>query len=33
MEQRQRLFVRPKPHGFEHIYKTIDGTAVEQMSE
>ncbi len=32
-KQRQRLFVRPQPRGFEHVYKIIDGTAVEQILE
>ena len=29
-QQRQRLFVRPLPRGFNHIYQVIDGKAVEQ---
>jgi hypothetical protein len=29
-QQRQRLFVRPPPRGFDHVYKTIDGAVVEQ---
>ncbi|MGA2071669.1 MAG: hypothetical protein ABSG97_10000 [Sedimentisphaerales bacterium] len=29
-QQRQRLFVRPLPRGFNHIYQVIDGEAVEQ---
>jgi hypothetical protein len=29
-QQRQRLFVRPLPHGFDHIYRVIDGKALEQ---
>ena len=29
-QQRNRLFVRPQPRGFEHIYRIIDGKAVEQ---
>ncbi len=32
-QQKQRLFVRPKPRGFEHVYQVIDGTAVEQIYE
>jgi hypothetical protein len=32
-EQRQRLFVRPQPRGFDHVYKIIDGTAVEQIRQ
>ncbi len=32
-QQRQRLFVRPRPRGFEHVYEIIDGTAVEQKTE
>jgi hypothetical protein len=32
-QQRQRLFVRPKPRGFDHIYRIVDGSAVEQMNE
>jgi hypothetical protein len=32
-QQRQRLFVRPKPLGFDHVYKIVDGKAVEQTSE
>jgi hypothetical protein len=31
--QRQRLFVRPEPQGFEHIYEIIDGSAVEQTGQ
>jgi hypothetical protein len=30
VQQRQRLFVRPLPRGFNHIYQVIDGKAVEQ---
>jgi hypothetical protein len=29
-QQRQRLFVRPLPRGFNHIYQVIDGRALEQ---
>ena len=29
-KQRNRLFTRPVPQGFEHIYKIIDGDAIEQ---
>jgi hypothetical protein len=29
-QQKQRLFVRPLPRGFNHIYQVIDGKAVEQ---
>jgi len=29
-DQRQRLFVRPPPRGFEHIYEIINGNASEQ---
>jgi len=29
-QQRQRLFARPPPRGFDHVYKTIDGDVVEQ---
>ena len=32
-QQRQRLFVRPKPRGFDHTYQISDGTAVEQIYE
>jgi hypothetical protein len=28
--QRERLFVRPQPQGFKHIYKIIDGNIIEQ---
>ena len=28
--QRNRLFTRPGPQGFKHIYKIIDGDAIEQ---
>lgn len=31
--QRQRMFVRPKPKGFEHVYLIIDGSAVEQTGQ
>jgi hypothetical protein len=30
-DQRQRLFVRPLPRGFEHVYKIIGGEAAEQI--
>jgi hypothetical protein len=29
-KQRGRLFTRPKPRGFEHIYKIVDGEMIEQ---
>jgi hypothetical protein len=29
-KQRRRLFVRPQPQGFEHIYKIVDGNTIEQ---
>lgn len=29
-QQKERLFVRPLPRGFNHIYQVIDGKAVEQ---
>ena len=29
-QQRQRLFVRTVPIGFEHVYQIVDGAAVEQ---
>ena len=32
-QQRQRLFVRPKPQGFEHVYQIIDSSAVEQAKQ
>jgi hypothetical protein len=32
-KQRQRLFVRPQPRGFEHVYDIINGAAVEQKGE
>ncbi|MFH1370949.1 MAG: hypothetical protein ABII09_06650 [Planctomycetota bacterium] len=32
-QQQQRLFVRPQPRGFEHVYEIIDGAAVEQKTE
>lgn len=32
-QQRQRLFVRPPPRGFDHVYQIINGAAVEQKSE
>ncbi len=28
--QRDRLFMRPEPRGFEHIYKIVDGEMIEQ---
>ncbi len=28
-KQHQRLFVRPQPHGFDHVYQIIAGDAVE----
>ena len=28
--QRDRLFTRPEPRGFEHIYKIVDGEMIEQ---
>ncbi|UCF44478.1 MAG: hypothetical protein JSV99_06100 [Planctomycetota bacterium] len=28
--QRDRLFTRPEPRGFEHIYKIVDGKMIEQ---
>jgi hypothetical protein len=28
--QRRRLFVRPQPQGFKHIYKIVDGNVIEQ---
>lgn len=31
--QQQRLFIRPQPRGFEHVYEIIDGTAVEHKDE
>lgn len=33
VQQRQRLFVRPLPRGFNHIYQVIDGEAVEQKQQ
>jgi hypothetical protein len=30
VQQRQRLFVRPAPRGFNHIYLIVDGKALEQ---
>ena len=30
LKQRNRLFTRPEPRGFEHIYKIIDGDMIEQ---
>ena len=32
-QQRQRLFVRPQPRGFDHVYKIIDGAAIEHKTE
>ena len=32
-QQRQRLFVRPLPRGFNHIYQVINGQAVEQKQQ
>jgi len=32
-QQRQRLFVRPIPRGFEHIFRIVDGKAVEQTDK
>jgi hypothetical protein len=32
-QQRQRLFVRPLPHGFDHIYQVIDGKTIEQKQQ
>jgi hypothetical protein len=32
-QQRHHLFVRPKPQGFDHIYRIVDGAAVEQKSK
>ena len=32
-QQRQRLFVRPLPRGFDHIYRVIDGKAIEQKQQ
>jgi hypothetical protein len=32
-QQRNRLFVRPLPRGFSHVYEIIDGAAVEQICE
>jgi hypothetical protein len=29
-KQRGRLFVRPQPQGFKHIYKIVDGNIIEQ---
>jgi hypothetical protein len=29
-KQRGRLFVRPQPQGFRHIYKIVDGNVIEQ---
>ncbi len=29
-KQRERLFTRPDPQGFKHIYKIIDGNIIEQ---
>ena len=33
VQQRQRLFVRPLPRGFDHIYRVIDGKAIEQKQQ
>ena len=32
-QQLQRLFVRPLSRGFNHIYRVIDGKAVEQEQQ
>ncbi|MBN2020536.1 MAG: hypothetical protein JW749_09950 [Sedimentisphaerales bacterium] len=32
-QQRKRLFVRPKPEGFDHIFKIVNGRQVEQVNE
>ncbi|MGD0553085.1 MAG: hypothetical protein ABSB25_10610 [Sedimentisphaerales bacterium] len=32
-QQRQRLFVRPLPRGFDHIYRVIDGKTIEQKQQ
>ena len=32
-QQRELLFVRPLPRGFDHIYRVIDGKAVEQKQQ
>lgn len=32
-QQRQRLFVRPQPRGFEHVYQITNGTTAEQKPE
>ena len=29
-KQRERLFIRPQPQGFKHIYKIVDGNITEQ---
>ncbi|MGD0571922.1 MAG: hypothetical protein ABSB11_02750 [Sedimentisphaerales bacterium] len=29
-QQRQRLFIKPLPRGFDHIYRVIDGKTIEQ---
>ena len=29
-KQRKRLFIRPEPQGFKHIYKIVDGNVIEQ---
>ena len=29
-KQRRRLFIRPQPQGFKHIYKIVDGDIIEQ---
>ena len=32
-QQRRRLFVRPLPRGFDHIYHVVDGKTVEQKQQ
>ena len=32
-QQRQRLFVKPLSRGFDHIYRVIDGKAIEQKQQ
>jgi hypothetical protein len=32
-QQKQRLFVRPRPKGFNRVYEIIDGAAVEQKQQ
>jgi hypothetical protein len=32
-QQQQRLFVRPAPRGFEHIYQIVNGKAIEQTNK